>query len=91
VTDTAVLHIALQTMLVTAKLCAPMLLTSLCVGFGISMFQSATQIQEFTLSFVPKIIAVGVAVLISGNWMLSTLVDFTHQMFDTIPNLIGGG
>jgi flagellar biosynthetic protein FliQ len=68
-----------------------MLLTSLCVGFGISMFQSATQIQEFTLSFVPKIIAVGVAVLISGNWMLSTLVDFTHQMFDTIPNLIGGG
>jgi len=89
-TDTAVLHIALQTMLVTAKLCAPMLLTSLCVGFGISMFQSATQIQEFTLSFVPKIIAVGVAVLVSGNWMLSTLVDFTHQMFDTIPNLIGG-
>jgi flagellar biosynthetic protein FliQ len=90
-TDTAVLHIALQTMLVTAKLCAPMLLTSLCVGFGISMFQSATQIQEFTLSFVPKIIAVGVAVLISGNWMLSTLIDFTHQMFDAIPNLIGGG
>lgn len=88
-TDTAVLHIALQTMLVTAKLCAPMLLTSLCVGFGISMFQSATQIQEFTLSFVPKIIAVGVAILISGNWMLSTLIDFTHQLFNSLPNLIG--
>ncbi len=90
-TDTAVLHIAMQTMLVTAKLCAPMLLTSLCVGFGISMFQSATQIQEFTLSFVPKIIAVGVAILISGNWMLSTLIDFTHQLFDALPSLIGGG
>lgn len=90
-TDTAVLHIALQAMIVTAKLCAPMLLTSLCVGFGISMFQSATQIQEFTLSFVPKIIAVGVAILISGNWMLNTLVDFTHQLFDSLPSLISGG
>ena len=89
-TDTAVLHIALQTMIVTAKLCAPMLLTSLCVGFGISMFQSATQIQEFTLSFVPKIIAVGVAILISGNWMLNTLIDFTHQLFNSLPPLIGG-
>jgi flagellar biosynthetic protein FliQ len=88
-TDTAVLHIALQAMVVTAKLCAPMLLTSLAVGFGISMFQSATQIQEFTLSFVPKIIAVGVAILISGNWMLSTLIDFTHQLFNSLPNLIG--
>ncbi|HVX29210.1 MAG TPA: flagellar biosynthesis protein FliQ [Nitrolancea sp.] len=89
-TSAAVLHIALQAMLVTAKLCAPMLLTSLCVGFGISMFQSATQIQEFTLSFVPKIIAVGVAILISGNWMLTTLIDFTHQLFDAIPSLISG-
>ena len=90
-TSTAVIHLAMQAMLVTAKLCAPILLTSLCVGFGISMFQSATQIQEFTLSFVPKIIAVGVAVLVSGNWMLTTLVDFTHQLFDSLPSLIGGG
>ena len=89
-TSTAVLHLALQAMMVTAKLCAPMLLTSLCVGFGISMFQSATQIQEFTLSFVPKIIAVGVAILISGNWMLNTLIDFTHQLFNSLPSLIGG-
>lgn len=90
-TSTAVLHLALQAMMVTAKLCAPMLLTSLCVGFGISMFQSATQIQEFTLSFVPKIIAVGVAILISGNWMLTTLIDFTHQLFNSLPSLISGG
>ena len=90
-TDTAVLHIALQAMIVTAKLCAPMLLTSLCVGFGISMFQSATQIQEFTLSFVPKIIAVGVAILIRGHWMLNTLSDFTHPLFDSLPSLISGG
>ena len=87
-TDTAVLHIALQTMLVTAKLCAPMLLTSLCVGFGISMFQSATQIQEYTLAFVPKLIGVGVALLICGHWMLSTMLTFTSQLFDAIPKML---
>jgi flagellar biosynthetic protein FliQ len=88
--DAAVLHIAMQAMVVTAKLCAPILLTSLLVGFGISMFQAATRIQEFTLSFVPKIIAVGLAVAVTGNWMLDTLVDFTHQLFDSLPKLIGG-
>ncbi len=89
-TATAVLHIAMQAMVVTAKLCAPMLLTSLAVGFGISMFQSATQIQEFTLSFVPKIVAVGIAVLLSGHWMLTTMIDFTNQLFAQLPTLLGG-
>ncbi len=89
-TDTQVLHLALQTMIITAKLCAPMLLTSLAVGFAISMFQSATQIQEFTLSFVPKILAVGLSILISGHWMLITLIDFTNQLFASLPSLIGG-
>lgn len=89
-TATAVLHLAMQSMLVTAKLCAPMLLTSLAVGFGISMFQSATQIQEFTLSFVPKIVAVGIVVLVSGHWMLTTMIDFTHQLFASLPTLLGG-
>jgi len=89
-TATAILHIALQAMLVTAKLSAPMLLTSLAVGFGISMFQSATQIQEFTLSFVPKIVAVGISILICGHWMLTTIIDFTHQLFAQLPALLGG-
>ena len=88
--DTAVLHLAMQAMLVTAKLCAPVLLTSLAVGFGISMFQSATQIQEVTLSFVPKIVAVGIAILITGHWMLTTMIDFTHQLCKSLPGLIGG-
>jgi len=90
-TDTDIIHLGYQVMLVAAKLAAPALVTALVIGFAVSLFQSATQIQEFTLSFVPKIIAVGVAVLVSGNWMLSTLMDFTHQLFDAIPNLIGGG
>jgi flagellar biosynthetic protein FliQ len=87
-TDTAILAIALQTMVVALKLSAPILVTSLVVGFAISLFQSMTQIQEFTLSFVPKVIGVGVALLVSGNWMLQTMVDFTNDLFETLPSLL---
>ena len=87
-TDTAIIAIALQTMVVALKLSAPILVTSLVVGFAISLFQSMTQIQEFTLSFVPKVIGVGVALLISGNWMLQTMIDFTNDLFETLPTLL---
>ncbi|MBC2932342.1 flagellar biosynthesis protein FliQ [Nocardioides sp. zg-1228] len=88
-TDTTVINIALQTMVVALKLSAPILVTSLVIGFTISLFQSMTQIQEFTLAFVPKLVGVGVALLISGGWMLQTLVDFTEDLFDLIPTLLG--
>lgn len=87
--DTAILAIALQTMLVALKLSAPILVTSLVIGFAVSLFQSMTQIQEFTLAFVPKLIGVGVALLVSGNWMLHTLVDFTVDLFEMLPALLG--
>ena len=87
-TDSAVLDIALQTMLVALKLSAPILVTSLVIGFTISLFQSMTQIQEFTLSFVPKLIGVGIALLVCGNWMLHTLMDFTINLFEGIPSLL---
>jgi len=87
-TDTTIIHIAMQTMLVALKLCAPILVTSLVIGFTISLFQSMTQIQEFTLAFVPKLIGVGVALLISGNWMLHTLMTFTTQLFEQIPSFL---
>lgn len=88
VTDTAVMHLALQVMLVCLKLSAPILLTSLVIGFAISLFQSVTQIQEFTLSFVPKVIGIGIALLVSGNWMLHTLVAFTENLFEQLPGLL---
>ena len=87
-TDSVVLDIALQTMVVALKLSAPVLATSLAIGFAISLFQAMTQIQEFTLSFVPKVVGVGVALIISGNWMLHTLIDFTVDLFERIPNLL---
>ncbi|WP_127783034.1 flagellar biosynthetic protein FliQ [Rhodococcus sp. X156] len=86
-TDTAIVHLGLQAMLIGFQLAAPVLLTALVIGFAISMFQSATQIQEFTLSFVPKVIGVGVALLVSGSWMMHTMITFTEQLFTQIPSL----
>ncbi len=88
-TDTTVINIALQTMVVALKLSAPILVTSLVIGFTISLFQSMTQIQEFTLAFVPKLVGVGIALLLSGGWMLQTLVDFTRDLFELVPTLLG--
>ena len=87
--DTAVIDIALHTMLVALKLSAPILLTSLVIGFAVSLFQSLTQIQEVTLAFVPKLVGVGIALLLCGNWMMHTLVAFTNDLFDSIPTLLG--
>jgi flagellar biosynthetic protein FliQ len=87
--DADITQIAVQTMTLAAKVAAPILLTALLVGFAISLFQAATQIQEQTLSFVPKMIAVAIALLLTGNWVLSELVSFTHQLFGMLPHLLG--
>lgn len=86
----AVLDIGLQGLWVAAKLSAPVLITALVVGFAVSLIQSITQIQEVTLSFVPKAIAVGVALLVCGHWMISVMVSFTNELFAKIPQLLGG-
>jgi flagellar biosynthetic protein FliQ len=87
----AVIHIAMQALVLAAKLSAPMLITSLVVGFAISVFQSITQIQEVTLSFVPKAVAVAIALLVCGHWMITEAVDFTNGMFALLPQLLSGG
>jgi flagellar biosynthetic protein FliQ len=91
VTDNQVISIALEAMTMAAKLSAPVLLTSLLIGFAISLFQSVTQIQEATLSFVPKAIGVAAALLVSGNWMLHEMVTFTTGLYNEIPKLLGAG
>jgi flagellar biosynthetic protein FliQ len=87
-TDTTIIEIATQAMIVALKLSAPLLLTSLCVGFVISLFQSMTQIQEFTLAFVPKVVAVGIALVLSGNWMLHTMLSYTEELWSHIPDFL---
>ena len=88
-TDTDVIHLAMQTALVAAKLAAPALVTALVIGFAVSLFQSATQIQEFTLAFVPKAVGVAVALLVCGHWMLDTIVSFTNDLYRSIPQMLG--
>ena len=87
-TDTSIIELAMRTMMVALKLSAPILVTSLVIGFTVSLFQSMTQIQEFTLAFVPKLIGVGIALLICGNWMLHTLITFTVDLFESLPALL---
>ncbi|MCW2848601.1 MAG: export protein FliQ, family 3 [Marmoricola sp.] len=88
-TDTTIIELAMRTMMVALKLSAPILVTSLVIGFTVSLFQSITQIQEFTLAFVPKLIGVGIALLICGNWMLHTLMTFTIDLFEGLPAMLG--
>ena len=77
-----------ETILLIIYLSAPILGVGLIVGLIISLFQALTQIHEMTLSFVPKIIAVGVVVVILGPWMLGRLLFFTSTLFINLPNLI---
>ena len=86
----AVLDIALDALVLAGKLAAPVLVTALVVGFTVSLVQSVTQIQEVTLSFVPKAFAAAAALLVSGHWMITELVTFTHDLYDRIPALVGG-
>lgn len=88
--DASVTEIVLQMMIVGAKLSAPMLITALVVGFAVSLMQAVTQLQDSTLSFVPKIIAVAIALLVSGNWMMQEMVSFTREIFALLPQLLAG-
>ena len=87
-TDANVIEIAVQAILVTAKLCAPILVVSLAVGFGVGLLQSVTQVQEITLTFVPKLVGVALVIVVGGHWMLAELVTFTEGLFDLIPGLL---
>ncbi len=85
----AILDIGLDALVLAAKLCAPVLITALVIGFAVSLLQSITQIQEVTLSFVPKAIAVAIALLVCGHWMITEAVDFTQALFRLLPQLLG--
>lgn len=70
-------------------LAAPLLVVSLLVGVLVGLFQAATQINEMTLSFIPKLMAMAAVALLTGPWMLSLIVDYTRRLFEQIPTLIG--
>ncbi len=85
----SVLTISQQALQVMLMLSAPMLLVALGVGLLVSIFQAATQINEMTLSFIPKLLAIFATLVIAGPWMLQTIVDYMQRLFKSIPQIIG--
>ncbi len=88
-TPETVIDIGMQAMKVTALLAAPLLLSALVVGLLVGMFQAATQINEMTLTFVPKLIVVALVIMIAGPTLLHTLLGFATGLIEGIPGMIG--
>ena len=84
-----VLTLAQQAMQVTLMVSAPLLLAALVTGLIVSILQAATQINEMTLSFIPKLVAMFAVLVLTGPWMLETMVDYMRRLFGQIPFLIG--
>lgn len=87
-TPEMVMGIAYQGMRVTLLLAGPMLLAALFTGLIISLFQAATQINEMTLTFIPKVLAVFTVLVLAGPWLLGLITDFTHRLFTNIPSMV---
>ncbi|HCO7565371.1 TPA: flagellar biosynthesis protein FliQ [Escherichia fergusonii] len=88
-TPESVMMMGTEAMKVALALAVPLLLVALVTGLIISILQAATQINEMTLSFIPKIVAVFIAIIVAGPWMLSLLLDYVRTLFSNIPSLIG--
>ncbi|HEU5284754.1 MAG TPA: flagellar biosynthesis protein FliQ [Burkholderiales bacterium] len=84
-----VVNLVQQALQVTILVSAPLLLAALATGLLVSVFQAATQINEMTLPFVPKLLAVFAAAVLAGPWMLGLLVDFTRRLFASLPGVVG--
>ena len=84
-----VITLAQQALYTTVLLSAPMLLASLAVGLAVSILQAATQINEMTLSFIPKLLAMIATLIIAGPWMISYFVDFMRRLYESIPSTVG--
>jgi flagellar biosynthetic protein FliQ len=88
--DTTVLQLASQALVLVAELAGPVLVISLVVGLFVAIFQAVTSIQEFTLTFLPKVVAIGVVLLLLGHWMLGITVAYTEHLYNSIPKVIAG-
>ena len=88
-TPESVVLIGQEAMKITALMAAPMLISALVVGLLIGMFQAATQIQEMTLSFIPKLAVMALALMLLGPWMIHLVMNFTERLYENIPALIG--
>jgi flagellar biosynthetic protein FliQ len=85
-----VVSICVSAMELALKIGLPLLLVGLVIGLGVYVFQAVTQIQEQTLSFIPKIIGMAVVLVVGGPWMLGQLIVWTQELYGQIPSLVGG-
>ena len=88
-TPESIIVIGQQALVITAMIAAPMLLSALAAGLVIGMFQAATQINEMTLSFIPKLLVLAAALYVGGGWMLKVIMGYTESLIKSIPQLIG--
>lgn len=84
-----VVNLSTQAMELALKIALPLLLVGLAVGLLVSVFQAVTQIQEQTLSFIPKILAIAVVLVVGGPWMLGELLTYTADLWGSIPDMVG--
>ena len=84
-----VVNLATQAMTLAVEIGGPMLLVGLVIGLVVSIFQAVTSIQEQSLSFIPKIIGLGVLIVVLGPWMLGQLVNYAENLYSSIPQIIG--
>lgn len=87
-TSDTVMSMTYMAMKVALSMAGPLLLVVLVVGLVISIFQAATQINEMTLSFIPKLLAAGIALVLLGPWLISTMVDYMKMLFTSLPSLV---
>ena len=88
-TPETVMTIAQRALEITLLLAAPLLIVALLVGLLVGVFQAATQINEMTLSFIPKLLGMATALVVAGPWMLKELVGYTRTLIESIPSLVG--
>ncbi len=88
-TPEAVMTIGEQAVEMVLMISAPMLLSALVIGLVVSIFQAATQINEMTLTFIPKLLGIFLALIVTGPWMVNTMVDYIQRLFSNIPWMIG--
>jgi flagellar biosynthesis protein FliQ len=84
-----VVNLAMQAMQLSLKIGGPLLIVALVVGLIVSVFQAVTQIQEQTLSFIPKIVAAAVVIIVAGPWMLGQILVYTQELWGSIPSMVG--
>jgi flagellar biosynthetic protein FliQ len=88
-TPETVMTVGTRALEITLMLAAPLLLVALVTGLLVGVFPAATQINEMTLSFVPKLLAIAAAIAVAGPWMIRLIVDYTRELIQGIPGLIG--